>query len=328
MASPGLAVDVRVRRLLVHQAAGFAESGMAVSVSYDLTPDTPLGLTARVSPAWGGDAMSGAEARWGQETMGGMNDPLLADAGGARLDTEVGYGLPIGRRFVGTPRVGVRTSEYGRDYRLGYGVEVLEQGPLRLQLGIEAERRVNPVFGLLGDASGGADQVLIRASQHRVVAIEHRCAQLHGPAHLRRAGPFPLLAPVAEPNTGARAEASGGPGPSSSTAIGSEVRVKRCGSGQSARTPLMGPQRVSVAATIRTPASCCPPTIRTRRYGRGGPGRRKPSRSARPMVEGVVRIKGSYWPSPTEQPTCRHRFKTRRQSGPGTSESPSRRSCP
>ena len=37
---------------------------------------------------------------------------------GNRLDTEVGYGLPIGARFVDTPRVGLRTSEYGRDYRL------------------------------------------------------------------------------------------------------------------------------------------------------------------------------------------------------------------
>ena len=130
----GLAVDVRVRRLLVHQAPGFAESGILVSVSYDPTPDTPLGLRARVSPAWGGDAMSSAEALWSQETMGGMggmNDPRLAGVGGSRLDTEVGYGRPIGRRFVGTPRVGVRTSEYGQDYRLGYGVEVLEEGPLR-----------------------------------------------------------------------------------------------------------------------------------------------------------------------------------------------------
>ena len=158
----GLAVDLRVRRLLVHQAAGFAETGMAISVSYDPTRDTPLGLTARVSPAWGGDATSGAEALWGQETMGGMNDPLLAGAGGSRLDTEVGYGLPIGRHFVGTPRVGVLTSEYGRDYQLGYGVEVLEEGPLRLQLGVESERRLSPVFGLLGDASGGADQRFLR----------------------------------------------------------------------------------------------------------------------------------------------------------------------
>ena len=146
----GLAVDLRVRRLLVHQAAGFAESGMAVSVSYDPTPSTPLGLTARFAPAWGGDAMSGAEALWGRDTMGGMGmaGGWMPPGGGNRLDTEVGYGLPVGSRFVGTPRVGVRSSEYGRDYRLGYGLEVLEQGSLRLQLGVEAERRVSPLFGL------------------------------------------------------------------------------------------------------------------------------------------------------------------------------------
>ena len=67
----GLAVDVRIRRLLVHQADGFAENGLSVSVSYDPTPKTPLGFTARVSPAWGGDAMKrgvrgGSHACWHQ----------------------------------------------------------------------------------------------------------------------------------------------------------------------------------------------------------------------------------------------------------------------
>ena len=89
--------------------------------------------------------------------MGGMGQNHPLGSSGNRLDTEVGYGLPIGARFVGTPRVGVRTSEYGRDYRLGYGVEVLEQGRVNLQLGIDAERRQNPVFGTR-DAAGTADQ--------------------------------------------------------------------------------------------------------------------------------------------------------------------------
>ena len=72
----GLAVDVRVRTLLVHQTKGFSERGMSISVSYNPTPSTLLGFTARVSPAWGGDAMSGAEALWGRESMAGMgNDP-------------------------------------------------------------------------------------------------------------------------------------------------------------------------------------------------------------------------------------------------------------
>ena len=41
-------------------------------------------------------------------------------ADGTRLDAEVGDGLPVGRRVVGTPTVGVGTSAHGRDYRLGY----------------------------------------------------------------------------------------------------------------------------------------------------------------------------------------------------------------
>ena len=159
----GLSVDVRVRRLVVHQADGFAEHGLSISVSYNPTPTTPLGFTARVSPAWGGDAMSGAEALWGRESMGGMGHESVRGSGGHRLDTEVGYGLPIGSRFVGTPRAGVRTSEYGRDYRIGYGMQVLDQGRLNLDLGVDAERRESAIFHMQ-EQSGTDQRVLGRAT--------------------------------------------------------------------------------------------------------------------------------------------------------------------
>ena len=58
----GTVLDVRIRRLLVHEAAGFAESGMSVSVSYDPTPKKPLGFTARFSSALDGNAMRGTNA--------------------------------------------------------------------------------------------------------------------------------------------------------------------------------------------------------------------------------------------------------------------------
>ena len=160
----GLAVDIRVRRLLVHEAEGFAEHGMSISVSYNPTPSTPLGFSARVSPAWGGNAMSGAEALWGRESMGGMGQDQLLGGGGNRLDTEVGYGLPIGARFVGTPRAGIRTSEYGRDYRVGYGMQVLEQGKLNLQLGVDAERRESPLFQMQEQGAGTDQRVLGHAT--------------------------------------------------------------------------------------------------------------------------------------------------------------------
>ena len=150
-AGTGLAVDVRVRTLLVHQAEGFRERGMALSLSYNPTPSTPLGFVARVAPSWGGQATSGAEALWGRETMAGMAQGGVAS--GNRLDGEIGYGLPVGSRLVGTPRVGFSTSEHARDYRVGYGLGLLNRESLSFELGIDAQRRENP---LLAGASNGA----------------------------------------------------------------------------------------------------------------------------------------------------------------------------
>ena len=154
--STGLAVDVRVRTLLVHQAEGFSERGVALSLSYNPTPSSPLGFTAKVAPSWGGEARSGAEALWGRETMAGMAHGSFSS--GNRLDGEVGYGVPMGSRLVGTPRVGFSTSEYGRDYRVGYGLGVLDRESLNFELGVDAQRRESP---MLGGASNG---VLGRAS--------------------------------------------------------------------------------------------------------------------------------------------------------------------
>ena len=152
---------VRVRTLLVHQDQDFSERGVSLSVSYNPTPSTPLGFTARVAPSWGGQAMGGAQALWGRETMGGMAHGGFAQ--GNRLDGEVGYGLPVGTRFVGTPRVGFGTSDYGRDYRVGYGIGVLDRDSLNFELGVDAQRRENAMFRRPGE--GGVDkQILGRAT--------------------------------------------------------------------------------------------------------------------------------------------------------------------
>ncbi len=157
-AGTGLSVDLRVRMLVVHQAEGFRERGMAVSLSYNPTPSTPLGFMARVAPSWGGQAQSGAEALWGRDDMAGMAQGSFAQ--GDRLDGEVGYGLPVGSRLVGTPRVGFSTSEYGREYRVGYGLGMLERGNVNFELGVDAQRRESPMLngaanGFLGRATLG-----------------------------------------------------------------------------------------------------------------------------------------------------------------------------
>ena len=144
-AGTGLAVEVRMRTLLVHQAEGFAERGVALSFSYTPTPSSPLGWTARVAPSWGGQATSGAEALWGRETMAGLAPGGIAD--GTRLEAEVGYGLPVGSRFVGTPTLGVGTSADGRDYRLGYRLGALGGEGTAFELGVDAQRRERPLQG-------------------------------------------------------------------------------------------------------------------------------------------------------------------------------------
>ena len=83
---------------------------------------------------------------WGRQTMAGMAHGGVAD--GNRLEGEVGYGLPVGSRFVGTPRVGFSTSEYGRDYRVGYGLGVLNWENLDFELGVDAQRRESSMQGV------------------------------------------------------------------------------------------------------------------------------------------------------------------------------------
>ena len=135
----GLSLDVRMRTLVVHQADGFTERGMSLSFGWDPTPSSPLGLTARVAPSWGGQAAGGGEALWRSQMAYGMGSHRMAGSGG-QINAEVGYGLPVGR-FVGTPSVGLGTSQYGRDYRLGYRLGLLERGGLDFGLDVSGTRR-------------------------------------------------------------------------------------------------------------------------------------------------------------------------------------------
>ena len=109
-----------------------------------------------MAPSWGGQATSGAEALWGRETLAGMAHGGVAS--GNRLDGEVGYGLPMGSCFVGTPRVGVSTSESGWDYRVGYSLGLLNREGLAFELGVEAQRRESPMV------DGADNGVAARAS--------------------------------------------------------------------------------------------------------------------------------------------------------------------
>ena len=86
----------------------------------------------------------GAQALWGRETMAGMADGGLA-----------AYGMPVGGRLVGTPRFGIGTSGHGRDYRLGYGLTVAQDGAMHFDLGVYANRRESLAQGGAEHGVGG-----------------------------------------------------------------------------------------------------------------------------------------------------------------------------
>ena len=141
----GLSADVRVRMLLVHQDQEFRDRGVSLSFGYNPSLLTPFGFMAKLTPSWGGQAEGGAQALWGQETMAGMAHS--GGASGSRLEAELGYGMPVGGRWVGMPSFGIGTSGHGRDYRLGYGLTVLQRGSMNFELGLDAQRRESPVQG-------------------------------------------------------------------------------------------------------------------------------------------------------------------------------------
>ena len=141
----GLSADFRVRMLLAHQDEEFRDRGVSLSFGYNPTPSTPFGFMAKLTPSWGGQATSGAQALWGQETMAGVAPG--GTAAGGRLEAELGYGMPVGGRFVGTPRFGIGTSGNGRDYRVGYGLTVAQGGATHFDLGVYANRRESPSQG-------------------------------------------------------------------------------------------------------------------------------------------------------------------------------------
>ena len=151
----GLSLDVQVRTLVAHQAEGFTDRGMSLSFGWDPTPSSPLGFGARVAPSWGGD-VRGSEALWSGEPLSRFGS-YGGQAPAGRLDAELGYGLPLGGRFVGTPRVGFGSSAYGRAWQLGYRLGALGEERMRVELGVDAQRRESPMLdggdlGVLGRA--------------------------------------------------------------------------------------------------------------------------------------------------------------------------------
>ena len=115
-AGTGLAVDLRVHRLRVHQAAGFAESGIAISVSYDPSPSTPLDqFSWRVY----GQFNETSQVIDRERMTFGFGPPLPSLRQGTLDYKQVGYGGSLrGQQWLGDPDGGFLITA-GASYRNG-----------------------------------------------------------------------------------------------------------------------------------------------------------------------------------------------------------------
>ena len=139
----GIALDLKARGLVAHEAPGFREWGASASLAWDPRPSTDRGLALTLRQSWGGSPTGGMDALLGRETLAGLaaneNGDTTASAG--RLEAELGYGIAMFEGgFTGTPHLGVGLSDTGRDYRLGWRLTSARRGGPGLEINLDATR--------------------------------------------------------------------------------------------------------------------------------------------------------------------------------------------
>ena len=122
----GLAVDLRGRGLVSHDAKGFREAGLSGSLFWEPRADDGRGPSLTLTQTLGAQDSGGADALLERGTLAGLAAHDSGAEDGAllarrRLEVRFGYGLAaFGDRFTATPELGFGLSEAGRDYRLGW----------------------------------------------------------------------------------------------------------------------------------------------------------------------------------------------------------------
>ena len=107
-----MGLSAEVWMLLAHNAEGFRDWGMSVSLSFDLSPRQPWGSRR----GWNTRGAAGNKAAPRHFGVAAPVSVLAVRGGhvsGGRVLTVLGYGMAIGDRLIGTPRIGFSTSAAG-----------------------------------------------------------------------------------------------------------------------------------------------------------------------------------------------------------------------
>ena len=143
----GIQAEVRGRGLLTHESKGFRERGLSGSFAWEPKQGTGRGPKLTLIQTLGGPASGGADSLLGRETLAGLAANDNGDGRGdelaqRRFEMKLGYGLAaFGDRFTMTPEIGLRFSNAGRDYSLGWRLAREAGYGGALELSMEARRR-------------------------------------------------------------------------------------------------------------------------------------------------------------------------------------------
>ena len=136
----GLRLDLRMRTLAAHEAAGFQDWGASASLTFDPRPANDRGLSMTLRQAWGASPSGAMEALLRRDSMNGLATP--GAAAGGRLEASLSYRVPVfGGALTGAPSTGVGVSETSRDYRLGWRLTPAVQRAIPFEVNLDATRR-------------------------------------------------------------------------------------------------------------------------------------------------------------------------------------------
>ena len=145
----GIRAEFHARGLVGHEDDGFREFGLSGLLFWDAMPDSDLGWSLGIAQAMGARATGGMDALLNPDTTRvfgfdetvDSSDALHDDDLDQRLAADLGYGFAMfGGRYTGTPAVGLRLSEDGREMVLGWSLAESQKSGLVFGLDVAGRR--------------------------------------------------------------------------------------------------------------------------------------------------------------------------------------------
>ena len=116
----GLDLEVSGRTLALHEDGRFGNWGLGVALTWDPSPDTKRGWSARLGHDFGDTSTGGRQALFEPSVFPTLQD---TQAGQHTWSFEAAYGLPPWQGLVGSPHAVLSGSDAVERARLGYRIE-------------------------------------------------------------------------------------------------------------------------------------------------------------------------------------------------------------